>query len=519
MTPTSPFTSNGQGSAPTTQISQFRSDGITAQTGLRIPFFSDDFARAFGMPSARLINMISEATPLREERPYVPLVGLREIRYSRPGLLANLNIGSGPIRGIFSAPPAFGSGLVIVSGGSAYDQNGTNLGAIGGGKAVKFAASASQMVLVAGGTAYLFDATTGGQFVPIVNGVLPPVRDVAYLAGRFVYVATGTNRFYYSEINDAGNETGLDFASAETLADVTQGVATLNDELVFFGTEHIEFWNTSSDADAPFQPIEGRGYQRGCASRFSIAFADNSLFWLGDNRVIYRSGSAPSRVSSNAIEDKLRQCGSIANATALVATFEGHEFYALNLPGIGTYAYDISRIGASVSTYGDSSLRGEWDEWQSWGQPTFRGACALAVNDGQALVGDDATGDVWSMQMGVYTDAGGPLTRQASAFVKIEEGAPRCTGLVLHCVMGVGNATGLGVNPTVEMRYSDDLGRTFSRWLGAPLNPVGVYGPPRAMWQRLGTMRAPGRLIEVRCSDPVNVVFSHLELNSVGPAR
>jgi hypothetical protein len=40
----------GQGSAPAAQIAQFRSDGFSAQTGLRIPFFSDAFSRAFGFP-------------------------------------------------------------------------------------------------------------------------------------------------------------------------------------------------------------------------------------------------------------------------------------------------------------------------------------------------------------------------------------------------------------------------------------------------------------------------------------
>jgi hypothetical protein len=54
-----------QGSAPAKQIAQFRSDGITAQTGLRIPFFTDAFSRAFGFPITIPVNMISEETPLR----------------------------------------------------------------------------------------------------------------------------------------------------------------------------------------------------------------------------------------------------------------------------------------------------------------------------------------------------------------------------------------------------------------------------------------------------------------------
>ena len=42
--------------------------------------------------------MISEETPLREERPFVPFVGLREVHYSRPALVTGYNYGAGPIR-------------------------------------------------------------------------------------------------------------------------------------------------------------------------------------------------------------------------------------------------------------------------------------------------------------------------------------------------------------------------------------------------------------------------------------
>ena len=36
-----------------------------------------------------------------------------------------------------------------------------------------------------------------------------------------------------------------------------------------------------------------------------------------------------------------------------MVTFEGHELYVLNIPGIGSYAYDISRIGTTAGAYGD----------------------------------------------------------------------------------------------------------------------------------------------------------------------
>ena len=120
-TPTDP-----QGSAPDTQIAQFRSDGVSATTGLRLPFFTDAFSRASGFPDLRLVNLVTESTPNREERPYAAFVGLREIRYSRPGLVTGLNLGTGPIRGMFNGPAAFAAQAynnqwqIVVSGSQVY---------------------------------------------------------------------------------------------------------------------------------------------------------------------------------------------------------------------------------------------------------------------------------------------------------------------------------------------------------------------------------------------------------------
>ena len=41
----------GQGSAPAAQIAQFRSDGFSGNTGLRIPFFTDASAAPSAFPT------------------------------------------------------------------------------------------------------------------------------------------------------------------------------------------------------------------------------------------------------------------------------------------------------------------------------------------------------------------------------------------------------------------------------------------------------------------------------------
>ncbi len=326
--------------------------------------------------------------------------------------------------------------------------------------------------------------------------------------------------FYWSNVSDAANVGGLSFASQQMATDTTIGVAALNNQLAFFGTASVEFWSPNTNAgptDPAFTPNLSSSFQRGCAARDTIAYADNSLFWVGDNRVVYRVGNVPQRISSSSIEDKLRQCATIGACTAFVATFEGHEFYVLNIAGVGSYAYDISRIGTTAGAYGDSYERGEWSEWRSYGRAQFRGRCA-AVWQGQVLIGDDTTSDIGAMQVGTWTDYGGPIERIASAFIKIEEGAPRCDSLVLHAVMGVGNPVDPGSQPVAELRWSDDQGRTFHNWRAAPLGVQGRYRN-RAEWRRLGLMRAPGRLVEVRITDPVDAAISHLELNAARPGQ
>ena len=410
----------------------------------------------------------------------------------------------------------FSGGLFVVSGGTIY-LNGANVGSIPGSDLVRFAASPSQIVAVSEGAAYLYDGVTYTTFTAIANGVLPLVCDVAYLAGRFAYACTGSATWYYSEINDAGNETGLDLANNNDSAAPVLAMAVLADQLVFFTASTVEFWSPTSDPNAPFEPNEGRGFQRGLASRDTVCFADNALLFVGDNGVVYRTQNQPGRISSSSIEDKIRQCSNWAAMSAFVGTFEGHEVYVLNLPGVGTYAYDLSRVGTIQGAYGDSYNRGLWSEWGSFGMTGFR-ALTSAVRNGVTRVGDSVTNDVWQMQVGAWLDGTQPLIRRASAFIKIEEGRPRMDGLVLHCVTGQGNATPPGAAPLVEMRFSDDMGRTFSRWRATPLGPQGHYFT-RAYWQRLGQMRAPGRLIEVRASDPVDIAFSHLELNPLRPAN
>lgn len=447
------------------------------------------FSRSGGLPESRFINMYGEDAPLG----ITPNVCM-----PRPGLVSAYSLGAGPIRGLFRKSGVLDGSLFIVSGTALYKSDGTNLGAIPGTDLVRIDASASQMVLVAGGLAYVYDGATLTQ---ITDTDLPTVSDVVYFGSRFVFTQQGSGRFYWSNINDATNIDGLAFSNSEASPDANLGLAIVGDQLAFHGGDSIEFWTQTADPANPYQKNDGQRYMHGCASRDTIALLDNTLFFVGvddtGGRFVYRTRGVAERISDHGIEDKLRQCATISAATAVAVSVDGHGFYVLNLPGVGSYAFDVASKA--------------WAEWQSYGQTTFRCAVAASV-DGTAYVGDQINATVWSLSPSVRLDGADPITFVASCFHATISGFERCDRLSLQCVRGVGLATGQGSDPLVEMRYSNDVGRTWCDWRQATLGKVGEYSK-RAYWQRLGPMKAPGRMFEFRSTDPVNAIFESVYLN------
>jgi hypothetical protein len=66
--------------------------------------------------------------------------------------------------------------------------------------------------------------------------------------------------------------------------------------------------------------------------------------------------------------------------------------------------------------------------------------------------------------------------------------------------------------PLVGMRYSDDLGKTWSRWQFRTLGKAGRY-LDKARWNGLGRIRAPGRMFQLKATDATIRRFSQLMMN------
>lgn len=456
----------------------------------QIAFARHAYGRSrIGLPDATLVNLTVEDTP---DGP------TPDARVPRPGLVSNSTVGSGPIRGVFQRSGVSGAALFAVSATTAY-RNGVSAGTIVGADNIRWAASATQFVAAGGGSAYLYDNVSA--FARIGDTDLPSVSDVFQLGGRFGYTIAGSGRFYWSEVGDAGNVDGLSFATDELAPDDTLGALVVGDEVYFLGASSIEPWYLTGDSDLPYQRAQGRSYDRGVIARDAAVNYDNTIGFVGDDLIVYRLAQVPQRISNFGIEERLKACTTPSTIQVFSVTVEGHAYLVVSIPGQGSFAYD------AAST--------EWAEWRSYGQDRFRAACA-AMYGATAYCGDRINNTIWVLTPGVYFDGTDPIVYEATAFIPEAGGGTRCNNLVLQGARGAGTDTGQGADPMAEMKYSDDQGKTWSRYRQASTGKRGDYAR-RPVWQRLATIKEPGRVVKIRMTDGVLPTMSGLLMNVPNP--
>ena len=149
----------------------------------------------------------------------------------------------------------------------------------------------------------------------------------------------------------------------------------------------------------------------------------------------------------------------------------------------------------------DASTR-KWHERSEFanGELSLWRASSHVFAFGRHLVGD-AAGNVYEIDADEYTYAGDPIYREWTAphSAAPDLGRVFYESAVLDVTVG---ETSSGINPMMEMRYSNDGGFTWSNWVARSTGKVGEYSK-RVKWDRLGQGR--GRVFQYRTSDDAKV--------------
>ncbi len=450
----------------------------------RIKFAVQSYeSRSLPLSAQRLTNLYVEQAP-EDAHTQAALFGT-------PGLKRFITVGNGPIRGMLF----LNNLLFVVSGARVYtvSQSGdvTLVGEISGTADVDMVHNGTQVFIRAGGDAdnsYIVTPTTVTQ----INDVdFVGASSVTYQDGYFIYTETGAARFYISSLNDGLSYDALDFASAEGDPDNAIRVFSDHRELWVFGTESTEIWFNADATDFPFKRANGAYLERGCSAAGSVTKIDNTVFWVGDDGIVYRAdGYTPIRVSTHGVESVLARFESLADIIAFEYTQDGHKFYVLTKPNEFTLVYDVAT--------------GFWHNRESHGRKDWRARC-YALFFGKHLVGDATSGKLFELDPDTYDEDGDPLiARAVTPTIWGETNRTVMSRYQVDLEAGVGLTSGQGEDPKIMLRWSDDGGRTWSNQLWTTLGKKG-QNQVSAEWRRLGMFER--RVMEVSIADPIKRVL------------
>jgi hypothetical protein len=413
------------------------------------------------------------------------------LRIQRPGLAQTIDI-DGEARGIarFSGVyyAVFGTKLYRLASASA-----THIGTLSSSTGpVTFAKNTTQVAVADGASMYVWDGTSTTTVSPPAGA--SRIGTLGFLNGRGIF-DSGEGRFFATATEDFTSIDELDFATAESASDDIIRLFVDHREIWLFGPESIEVWYDQGGASFPFVRQTNVALERGCLAKNSVAANDNSIFWLGDDKVVYRAEAyRPVRISTHPVERLIKAVQTPENAEANFIEWSGHKWYHIRFPGELSLVYDVAT--------------GSWWQPRSWGSNdwTIRG------NPKGADTYVVAPGGVFQLDEDALTDDGTLIERVAIS-PPIHADGERFNMYALWVDMDVGTAAS-GVAPKVMLDWSDD-GRTWSNehWRSAGL--IGEY-QRRVTWRNLGQSRS--RTFRLRMTDNVRtkIIGAHANFKSVG---
>lgn len=443
---------------------------------MRVPFGTTIFERdRGGLPTLPVVNMFAEAAPTEE-------TGLA--LQSRPGVTDRAaNMGAGPVAQLFKGDGVIDGALYGISGGSIYRET-VSLGVIDGTGPASIAGFEDKLFFNAGGTIKAWDGAV------LTTPALPDSANAVKIVvggSRLVYIRADTEKVYWSNVL-SDTVGGLSFSSAEQQPDRLKDILFWSDSLLLFGSETVETHPNTGDPALPFQALEGRTFKRGiratgCASLFGPTYA-----WVTDlNQVCIET-------PENIISWPGMEAVIEASATCRLFNFylEGTELLGLRLDErFFVYSYR-SRMWSEFTTYGEPI----------WVPRCFAGGVFGSATDGRTMV--------WGAD---WTDLGQTLERRFRGGLLLNAGGLTLDNFVIRTNPGeTGFLTGDYADPSVEVRFSRDGGKTWGNWKPRSLGEQGRYRKS-VHWAGCGMFSQPGMMFECRVSDPVDFRVSDARAN------
>lgn len=465
----------------------------------RIPISYGAYKRT-GNPTLASVNCYVEEYPSASG----PASQMR----ARAGLEAFKTLSSGPVRAIFQKDGTFDDAALILSNTTVSTLSSVAVltalaGTIPGDDLVDIDsgldADLNSIARVATGSALY---KISGGFValedfPDVGGA--GATSVAYHRGFWFAVEAGTDKVYVLIPGDVTWQ-ALSFSSAEYGPDKLQAVRTRGDQIALMGSATFEVFTLSGNATDPIVPYGGLNFDHGLRNRTSAINCKGSLVYVDNECNVRRwDGGEPRIVSGPGLAEQIRGV-SASDLRAWTYAEDGHRFYVLSLGSNATWVYDLNGTGEVWTTY--QSL--DYDYW--------RASLGCSIGD-LTLAADRIEAKIWKLSPSLRYDGDVQFSTKFCAMIDGGDSVIPCSNVALLCDLGDAPREGQGSAPLIQLRISDNQGKTFGAARERPLGVTGDYmAVPR--WNGLGDIPAfLGRIFEFTVADPVGRVFKSVSVN------
>lgn len=392
--------------------------------------------------------------------------------------------------------------LYRVCGNTLYsvisDGTHTTLGTIPGTEQCIFDGIGSDVIVIGDRRAFIWNGST---LTEVTDVDLQSPDSVTVLNNQAIYDGEG-GQFGVSDVGDASSINGLNYATAESKADNLIRVYAFDEIVYMFGEETIEQWWNSGVGNPPFDKVQGGIIQRGLAGLYAVSSNEKFVYFLGDDREVYRlKGSAKEAVTNQALVREFKSYTSVSDAIIWCMKLRGQNFTVVTFPTDDkTWIYPEG---------------GQWFQWSS-GVSGGRNKANSYVNIyNKDLVEDYANGNIYEIDFDTYAESGSTIIRQRDTALLDGElfGFPNkkieWNKITLNIEKGVGLLSGQGSDPKVMLAISDDGGRTFKELSMGRIGKLGEFQLV-SEWNALGSSYA--RILRFTTSDPVSYTIKNIQV-------
>jgi hypothetical protein len=331
----------------------------------------------------------------------------------------------------------------------------TLIGTIPGSEYCYFASNSGVLVIVTGGSAYLYDGATLSTITDIDLG---SPWTVATLNNYWIY-ASVSSTFTVSDFATPESIPTNYVASAESDGDNIVRAYSFQERIYFFGERTIEPWYFTGSGEPPLARETGGVIAKGLGARGSVANNNDFVFFLASDHSVYKLSGYQVQPVLNQQIAKLFEDYTISDARGYVLRHSGQDFYVIHFPTEAkTWAISVE-LGFA---------------YQLSSQATSHLYC---YNKNLVCVSDK----LLQMDRTVYTNAGATMIREliVGPITSKSLGTPGMRLLLrdfrLLVETGVSLVTGEGSDADVMFSISSDGGRTFTDDQMVSIGRLGDY--------------------------------------------